>query len=48
MNSTIMKSFVLGAITAYGFAALVLVSSAKLGVLPVQADVRARGREDGA
>src|SRR2546425_3668791 len=39
MNSKIMKSFVLGAITAYGFAALVLVSSAKLGVLPVQADV---------
>ena len=34
-----MKSFILGAITAYGFAALVLVSSAKLGVLPVQADV---------
>ena len=39
MNSKIMKSFILGAITAYGFAALVLVSSAKLGVLPVQADV---------
>src|SRR5437667_12639140 len=39
MNPKIMKSFVLGAITAYGFAALVLVSSAKLGVLPVQADV---------
>jgi len=39
MNSKIIKSFVLGAISAYGFAALVLVSSAKLGVLPVQADV---------
>src|SRR6266571_4141770 len=39
MNPKIMKPFVLGAITAYGFAALVLVSSAKLGVLPVQADV---------
>jgi mono/diheme cytochrome c family protein len=35
----IAKPFVLGAIAAYGFAALVLVSSAKLGVLPVQADV---------
>ena len=34
-----MKPFVFGAISAYGFAALVLVSSAKLGVLPVQADV---------
>jgi len=39
MNPQIMKSFVLGAITAYGFAALVLVSFAKLGILPVQADV---------
>ncbi len=39
MNPKIMKSFVLGAITAYGFAALVLVSFAKLGILPVQADV---------
>src|ERR1700682_416999 len=39
MNTKIMKTFVLGAISAYGFAALVLVSSAKLGVLPVQADV---------
>ena len=37
----IAKPFVLGAIAAYGFAALVLVSSAKLGVLPVQADVAA-------
>jgi mono/diheme cytochrome c family protein len=34
-----MKPFIFGAISAYGFAALVLVSSAKLGVLPVQADV---------
>jgi mono/diheme cytochrome c family protein len=39
MNQKIMKHFVLGAITAYGFAVIVLVSSAKLGVLPVQADV---------
>ncbi len=39
MNPQIMKSFVLGAITAYGFAALVLVSFATLGILPVQADV---------
>jgi|SRR5712671_5206695 len=39
MNQKIMKTFVLGAITAYAFAALVLVSSAKLGILPVQADV---------
>ena len=34
-----MKSFVLGVIAAYGIAALVLVSAASLGVLPVQADV---------
>jgi mono/diheme cytochrome c family protein len=34
-----MKPFIFGAISAYGFVALVLVSSAKLGVLPVQADV---------
>jgi hypothetical protein len=39
MNSRMIKVFVLGAMTAYGFAALVLVSFAKLGVLPVQADV---------
>jgi len=39
MNSKIMKAFVLGAISAYGFAALVVASSVKLGVLPVQADV---------
>jgi hypothetical protein len=39
MNSKIIKSLVLGAISAYGFAALVLVFSAKLGVLPVRADV---------
>jgi mono/diheme cytochrome c family protein len=39
MNRKIVKHFVLGAIAAYGFALTVLVSSAKLGVLPVQADV---------
>jgi hypothetical protein len=39
MNPKIMKPFVLGAITAYGVAALVLVSSAKLGILPTRADV---------
>ena len=39
MNSRMIKVFILGAMTAYGFAALVLVSFAKLGVLPVQADV---------
>jgi mono/diheme cytochrome c family protein len=39
MNSKLIKPFVLGAIAAYGGAALVLLSSAKLGVLPVQADV---------
>ena len=39
MNSKIIKAFVLGAVAAYGLAALLLVSSAKLGVLPVQADV---------
>jgi mono/diheme cytochrome c family protein len=39
MNMKIMKSFVLGAITAYGAAGLVLISSAEIGVLPVQADV---------
>jgi len=39
MNSKIIKSLVLGAISAYGFAALVLVFSVKLGVLPVRADV---------
>ena len=39
MKQKIMKHFVLGAITAYGFAVIVLVSCAKFGVLPVQADV---------
>ena len=39
MNPRNMKPFIFGAISAYGFAALVLASSAKLGVLPVQADV---------
>jgi len=39
MNSKIMKCFALGAISAYGFAVLVLVASARVGVLPVQADV---------
>jgi mono/diheme cytochrome c family protein len=33
-----MKNFILCALTAYGLAALVLLSSAMLGVLPVQAD----------
>jgi mono/diheme cytochrome c family protein len=39
MNPKIIKPFVLGAITAYGGAVLFLLTSAKLGVLPVQADV---------
>jgi mono/diheme cytochrome c family protein len=39
MNPKPVKAFVLGAIAAYGFAAFVLIASAKLGVLPVQADV---------
>jgi len=39
MNSKTIKTLVLGAIAAYVLAALVLVSFAKLGVLPVQADV---------
>ncbi len=39
MNSKLIKPFVLGAIAAYGGAALVLLSAVKLGVLPVQADV---------
>ena len=39
MNPKLVKSFILGAIAAYGFAALVLVAAAKLGLLPVQADV---------
>jgi mono/diheme cytochrome c family protein len=39
MNSKTMKTLVLGAVGAYGFAALALLAFAKLGVLPVQADV---------
>jgi cytochrome c553 len=39
MKSKTIKTLVLGALAAYVFAALVLVSFAKLGVLPVQADV---------
>ena|SRR5712672_42129 len=39
MKKRIIKPFVLGAISAYGIVALFLVSSARLGVLPVQADV---------
>jgi len=39
MNSNTIKTLVLGALAAYIFAALVLVSLAKLGVLPVRADV---------
>src|SRR6266446_4273443 len=40
MNSKLIKPFVLGAIAAYGGAALVLLSAVKLGVLPIQADVQ--------
>ena len=39
MNSKTIKTLVIGALGAYLFAALALVSLAKLGVLPVQADV---------
>jgi mono/diheme cytochrome c family protein len=39
MNSKTIKTLILGAVAAYLFAALVLVSVAKLGVLSVQADV---------
>jgi len=35
MKHKINKHFALGAITAYGFAVIVLVSSAGLGILPV-------------
>jgi mono/diheme cytochrome c family protein len=38
MNSKTIKTLVLGAAAAYIFLALLLVSSAKLGALPVQAD----------
>jgi len=39
MNSKTFKSFLLGAISAYGLVAVVLISSAGLGIVPVQADV---------
>jgi mono/diheme cytochrome c family protein len=39
MNRRIVKFFALGGILAYGMAALVVILSARLGVLPVQADV---------
>ena len=39
MNRKSIKCLALGAISGYGFAALGLVLSAKLGMLPVQADV---------
>jgi mono/diheme cytochrome c family protein len=39
MNAKLVKSFVLGAMAAYGLAALVLITAAKSGALPVQADV---------
>jgi mono/diheme cytochrome c family protein len=39
MNRKIVKFFALGGISAYGIAALVVILSARLGVLPVQADV---------
>ena len=39
MNSKTIKTLALGALAAYIFAALLLVSLATLGVLPVQADV---------
>ena len=39
MNPKLIKPFVFGAIAAYGCASLALLSAAKLGLLPVQADV---------
>ena len=39
MNRRIVKFFALGGISAYGFAALLVILSARLGVLPVHADV---------
>jgi thiosulfate dehydrogenase len=39
MNSKTIKTLILGAVAAYIFAAVVLVSFAKFGLLPVQADV---------
>ena len=38
MDRRVVKFFALGGISAYGFVAMVLIVSAKLGVLPVQAD----------
>jgi hypothetical protein len=38
MKAKTLKTLVLGALAAYIFAGLVLVSFAKLGALPVQAD----------
>jgi mono/diheme cytochrome c family protein len=39
MNSKTLKSFLLGAISAYGLVAVFLISAAELGIVPVQADV---------
>src|SRR6185436_17426071 len=39
MNRRIVKFFALGGISAYGIAALIVIVSARLGALPVQADV---------
>ena len=39
MNSKVLKSFLLGAISAYALVAVVLLSAAGLGIVPVQADV---------
>jgi mono/diheme cytochrome c family protein len=38
MNPKLLKPFVLGAMAAYALAAVVLIGTATLGVLPVQAD----------
>jgi hypothetical protein len=39
MNSKTLKSFLLGAISAYSLVAVVLISAAGLGIVPVQADM---------
>jgi mono/diheme cytochrome c family protein len=39
MSPKLIKPFMLGAAAAFGFAVIVLLSVAKLGVVPVQADV---------
>jgi mono/diheme cytochrome c family protein len=39
MNSKTLKSFLLEAISAYGLDAIVLISAAGLGIVPVQADI---------